>query len=1478
MSSDDRFDDSVTATPTEEQAYQDWLIAERMPHWPRAASVEQVRKLGDAITLSLYFNQRVSETLSAIQDIAAFTRPLLQQALDLAVGDSVGLAGVVQRWGYREPVVSSQPIGYPVTRAVYTQRSLLEAALRNFTLDEATPGGQLVGNRLERVGASAERAQKEQKPLPTSVDFALLCRRLDLGKAYQKHLREVLQPASLPSEPQGEGRRRVLSVFARAHRYTLLADAHVALLKGQLTPSEHRLLVELCSLRGPLKFDGKPVEIKRLELLGCAVEQILVLDVRDERFSPLYTSSSRVLVHIPGDPHSPWRAHADLRRFANALGKHLRTADYQRFFARFVRRRDSQAFFSAVDEGYEGLSDLANTDLRERLRSCPAPVFDTLGNDRIDQIMDDAAMLAVPTAALDRQVQQAHDQRLAAEGWTLLNLAGLFVPGLGLALLGYAGWQLLREVYHGVDAWHEGETGEALEHLVNVATDLAVLAGTAAGITFVRNAWARSRWVDGLVPVRLEGGGLKLGHADVSEYRVAAPPPAAWRDQAGVYRLGERAWITMEGSHYPVEQHVADDQWYLQGRDQRGPQLVHNGAGAWRVWYEQPAEWDDTSRLFRRLGGAFADLDDAQIEQVMRIHGLDAEHLRGLHVHGLAPDAGLLDSVERFAIDRAVDGGLATQQRQAAFARLYEAAQGPGDQASAILRRQFPGLHHLGAQALLRSASAAERQALSGQGRVAVRLAMAAREQVGQIRLTRALEGLYLDAPEDADLARLVLHLGEGLPVARWRLFEGSTHGPLLMQSGPVESGKVYDLVHQSGQFHISLQGRLEAGPATLFEVLARLHESPHISGPDLRTALRSVAAQRRAQLLALFAATRPASWFQPPLRLADGRIGYPLSGRGRGRAQGLQAMVRLLYPAFSDGQVEAWLSQVRQLGRQVETELTRLMDELSSLTGHLSAWVHAGSSRAQRADRRSFAAGLRACWQRRAWRADAQLPGAYRLTIRNLELDQLPDLPHVVQFEHVRELSLMTIGASDVPEGFLRAFRSVRVLELASNGLTRIPSGLAQLPMLREIDLFGNQIVLDAAQSRLLAGLEHLEYINLNYNPLGRGFSMERMPRLRRLHLRSTGLVELPQGLLGCFELLLADLRDNAIRSIPAEFYRAPAWISASIRLERNPLEESEAQRLREFMQDHGWSSELEDNIGSSATRQRWLDAADNLARSDYASAWDELEISDNAGDFFDLLNRLLHTADFQQRPEDLARRVFAMLHTMAEQESLRIELLAQANLPVTCQDSAALAFSALEVRMLVWQARNDAAAGAEGSAFIRLGRQLWRLEEVDRIAESDYANRRASGADPDQIEVRLAYRVGLREALALPAQPGDMLFAEVAGLNQTQLDVARDQVLAHETADRLSQFLVDRDFWREHLLQANGERFETLDVSFHTRADALLNAAESMPEARYLEEMGRVQSEREVARRALMLRLTRETIGELPAMHAAEPGASGP
>ncbi|WP_028694020.1 NEL-type E3 ubiquitin ligase domain-containing protein [Pseudomonas cremoricolorata] len=1495
-----------TTSSGEAAAYQDNLIHAALPAWIRAASIEQLQQLQDASSLSLYWRERCQQLLAPLQGVEAFCRPLLQQALQ-ARWPALDTAALVWRHGEREPVVTSMPIGVPVTVPVYRTMPLLEAALRNFNDGQSEEGGMLVGNRLQRVD------DQPAPELPSAAQFAAFCRQLDLGAQYQQHLRSVL-------EPDAEAGEQARSVLARQRRYALLVDAQRAWIEGAVDAAEHQLLTRLCGLHWPLTLNGDPLKARRLNLLGCDLEQIVVLDARDQSWSPLVTSSRRVIAWIPGDPHTPLRSYPSLRHFANDLGHRLRTAEYQRFFSRFVRRRDSQRFFSAVISGYDGVTDLANIALDEHMSDWPTPLFDSLAAAHIAQIKDDAALLATPVAELDRQVQREHDQRLAAEGWALLNLAGLFVPGLGLALLAVTAWQVLDEVYLGVEAWREGDHSEAMDHLCNVALDVASAALVAAGGSVVARVWTRSAVVDELLPHTLPDARVRLGQPMLEAFR-STPPAEALRDSQGVYRAGERCWVSIDGHAYEATPGTDQQPWTLRRRNGLAPALRHNGAGAWRLWFEQPRQWQDAHYLFRRLALSETRLNDEEIDIILHSTYTSAEHLRALHVHDRPADALLRDSTQRVAlvarIRRAVsqlrqglqpgdltvldharslpgaaelsDQALAERlwsERRSFFQRLYHAVQDSPSAQAQVLRRDFPGLSVLAAEELVAGASPTHREQLLASARVPLAMATRAQRSVRALRVSRALAGLSLETEQSLDLARLSLHIGSRLPGApgtlRWRLFDGSRER-FVAQFGAIDpappSGTVrqLDLLLGSAGFELFDAGGQALGNAAdeLFNTLALAYDDAErtalgIGEPfahNLRVLIARQARQQPEQVEQALGLRQPVSWFRLPARLADGRLGYPLSGRGGGRGvpRALYARVRMLYPMMSDAEIEHWTQQLRSTGQQVERVLNRLGGEMQQLEGTLRRWVTSGSGLLARIDRSRFCDQLLGAWRRMTPRlaSVADQSSGYRLRIYGTHLPSLPSLPEAISFAHVDVLSLRDVGLSQMPTMFLRSFPGLRTLELSGNLLAQLPQGIERLGRLRELALENNLIHLDAEQAARLAACEHLRTLNLGGNPLGFAVSVQRMSQLRTLNLRETLLPSLPEGLLESTELLIADLRGNQIRTLPERFFRAPRWLTSTLMLEDNPLEPAAAARLAQLF---GEPQAAGMQVAGTLLSGPWLDTVEPGLRAVYAATWDALAQRPAATGLFELLQRLQQSADFLDNDVAMGRRVWSLLEAAERYPELGEELFNLANLPLTCQDSAALSFSGLELHLLVWQARLSASSGggSEERALLHLGRQLWRLDEVERIALADLQARHADGANPDQIEVALAYRVGLREVLDLPAQPQDMLFAGVSGVDQGRLEQARDQVLAAETVPTLAASLVQREFWQTWLEQRYAERLQALDEPFQARLAALMDEAEAgtSEEGQYLEQMNRVRDERQAARHALLLTLTEQLL----------------
>ncbi|WP_312931826.1 NEL-type E3 ubiquitin ligase domain-containing protein [Pseudomonas sp.] len=1481
----------------EAERYQDGLIHAALPAWLRAATVPQLQALQDASALSLYWRERCERLLAPLQGVDAFCAPLLEQALQ---AQWPGLTPQALSWrsGQREPVITSQPIGYPVTTAVYHNVSVLEAAMANFSAEQTEPGGMLAGNRLEWA---VERADA----LPTPAAFAAFCRSLDLGAQYQRHVRQLLRP-------DGQAGVEVLSVLARHQRYAMLVDVHRARIEGLLNDEEHTLLVRLCGLHWPLTLGEDRVQVRRLTLLGCALEQIMVVDVRDEDWSPLATSSRQIIVYIPGDPQSPLRRYASLRRFANDLGKRLRTPAYQRFFSRFVRRRDSQRFFSAVINGYAAVGDLANIDLEEHLSDWATPPFDALAGARIAQIEDDASLIATPVAQLDQALQREHDQRLAAEGWTLLNLAGLFVPGLGVVLLGVTAWQLLDEVYLGVQAWRDGDQSEALDHLFNVALEVASVAAVAVGAGVVHQAWTRSPVVDELLPLAQADAKLRLGRADVQRWRTEVPAQAL-RDAQGVRWLGERSWVDIDGHSYAVHPAGDADRWTLRTDEGVVHELTHNGAGAWRFWFEQPAQWRDARYLFRRLALSETPLSDEAIDVILQATDTDADQLRGLHVQGRKADALLRDTTLRVSIDvrlgeaiarlrsgqpltdrallehaRRLPGAaelddqalaeLMALHRRALHEQIAQASQYQDGTAVAPLLRDFPRLSRAVAQDLLEHSHALDRQRLLETGRVPANLARAARRAQQRERQARAYQGLFMETLQTPDLARLAVSLTAHLPAAHepmaWRLFEADQRDVAIWVVGEAPTARRLDLVHDAGTFELlDAEGRVLSPPGELFSTLAVAYGEPArevlgVGEPfahNLRVLLGRQALVERKQLAQLLGQRPPQGWFQVPERLADGRLGYPLSGRGRGlpAPRGLGARVRMLYPLMSDEQIEQWAEQLRASGQQIERELGRLASEMHLLQRTLQRWVLGGSGMLVRIDRSRFSDQLVSAWRRMTPRLNGGTGHTlrYRLQIRGTQLPSLPSLPEVIRLSHIDELSLRNAGLREVPAEFMRSFPALRILDLSGNRLQRLPPGIDQIRGLSDLSLENNAIELDAAQATVLSRCESLRILNLAGNPLRMDFSVRRMNRLHALSLRSTQLPSFPVGLLERPELMVADLRDNRISELPEAFFQAPQWLANSILVDANPFDEATLGRLR-LMASGVAAAVSNTNTTPSALLESWLSGVEPMLEAQRRECWEALRSRSGAEGLFDLLSRLRQTAEFNQANATLVPRVWSLLEAAVEHPDLGEELFNLANLPLTCQDSAALSFSSLELHMLVWQARLSARSGAvsEQQALLHLGRQLWRLDEVQRIALADIAARRADGADPDEIEVALAYRVGLREPLDLPAQPQDMLFAEVSGVDPARLERARLEVLSAEQPSALAASLAQREFWRTWLEHHYSERLQALDAPFHERLLALMDQAEASAtqDGDYLQQINAVRDEREAARAELYLTLT--------------------
>jgi len=1428
-----------------EQAYQDSLIVTRLPRWLRQLRIvspteqnipvnglyeAQHAALRNALRQSLACRQWLKGELARIEGIDSFARPLLQQAVREKAGaeydsDHLYLRNWYTRTAHKQGISWGR---HPLKEKDYFDVPLIEAALSNFTKGEGVndqpKDNCIVDNQWRCVGSLGAPA------------FARMCRQLDLGGRYQRHLDSILKT---PARQAG-GWQDMTSTLARLYRSVMVIDACKAKSEGVLNGAELQLVLDLCKKGRPGTLYESKVVARQLEAFDSHLQQIVVLEVLHEGW--LFNSSRRLIVYIPDDPNGPWSVAPDLETFIRkVLGKRLRNADYQKFFKRFVRRRDSLRFFSRVTTQLVDVVEAATREMDQHLRDYPLPLFDHLAAARIAHIKDDAAVIAVPVADMDRQVQQAHDKRMAAVAWTLSGVAGLFIPALNAVLLAVMAWDLLGELFHAVEDWREGDSNAAMDHLLNVTRELAFVGATAVIWREASRAWAA---LDTWVPARLQDSTQKLWNGDLVPYRSVAPPEGCVADPEGVYRAQGRTWITLDGHYYEVLQQAEGD-WQLKPYRGHAPALRHNGAGAWRLWTEQPASWTDRQWMFRRLGETFARLDDSQIDLAMTLHGLDTDNLRALHVYGRPPEAELLDTVERLLIDSRIqallDGVRAGRQpddlalmlkvralpgvsgqegpelavqialkRRQLFQQLYNEQQTPDDEAVTALRRAFPSLHRMAAGELVKGllAEGKEYRALIN-GTVPFRMVDKARLSALRIRVARACEAFFIDTPQTLDLAKTALTLLQTLDARavrpRWRLYDGDSPKPVLVTEG---GGLTYRLVYKAGLLELEDALGVElAGPGELFETLRAALDSADfaamgISGPgaqSLRTSLARQVSGRTDMIAQVLGKNSEQPWLLAPRRLGDGRVGYPLGGilgrlaRPVSRPRAFAARLRDLYPAYSDEQINAWLVSLHAAGRDTERELGMLEQQARQLERHLRNWEWQGVLAHEKAERKKFRQSMMLCWRESIPYQDMAQPErvatAWHYT--GYELRSLPELGPAFSFPHVSELSLSSLLLTAIPDGFLTCFPKLVTLELSSNRLKRLPAGLSELSDLRILDLSDNRIVLNRTQADALGLCSQLRYLNLSNNSLHTGFSVSRMPHLMELRLRETGLASLPAGLLNCSDLYLLDAENNRLSALPDGFIQSPLWESGYVMLSGNLLS---AHQTAEMQAD--WEIPLSSLV---PLRLRWLDRLEGAEREGLASAWVSIELMEGASNFLGLLAQLTRSRDFKhpRYGGTLALRVLELMESMQDSPQLAEEILASA-LIENCADNATVVFGQLEIRKLVWLAERAAPVADQESVLVRLARRLWRQRQVDLIALHE-AN--TAGSANESIEWALAYSIRLRDELELPGNVQSMLHDGIPNLSDAAVASVRDRIRESETEEAVSVWMVEQPFWRRYM-----------------------------------------------------------------------------
>ncbi|NUT80534.1 NEL-type E3 ubiquitin ligase domain-containing protein [Pseudomonas brassicacearum] len=847
------------------------------------------------------------------------------------------------------------------------------------------------------------------------------------------------------------------------------------------------------------------------------------------------------------------------------------------------------------------------------------------------------------------------------------------------------------------------------------------------------------------------------------------------------------------------------------------------------------------------------------------------------------------------------------------------------DPRAALIKFRFPSVPAAAVEQLVACASPAEQQQMAAWNfadaaqtkPIPLRIVEELRDYQKALRLNRAYEGLYQQALATVDTPRLALATLETLPgwndSVRIELREEDVSGALIDSIGSpdasqtkvvVKDGERYMAFDDKGNdlslwdsLYVALQHAL---PDAERQAMGRpsIHQGDLLQKAIGATPLSRDALARRLKMQP----SKPS--FKSPMRLASGELGYPMSGirerLGLGRSPELRVLD--LYPDYTVEQVQTLL---RSLGDDAVAELKRRKVELETLRRDLDRWaglplvLDIGGDRVVRvpqAVRQGVAERIKRCWRRQSTMAvtvDGTRAG-YVLDLGGQDVGTLPTL--TADFSHVASLNLRDMNLSPLScDRFLQGFSSVRWLDMTNNRLTDLPESLGSMNGLTRLQLRANQIRLTPRSIRILEERVSLKILVLDNNPLGRLPDFSSLVDLRGLSLRGAWIDTWPTGLRDQ-PLEQIDLRGNLLTDVPAELTDPPAErahatarLNGVTLLQGNPLSEATQQRLREYwanlLLSHPewvalrWPGAFEAvEVQGPSTVQQWLRDMPREQLPDKTTLWQNLEAEASSAEFFQLLNRLAESYQGAEHYSDLQARVWQMLEAAGASTELRRELFDLAGAPA-CEDRAALSFSYLEIRLMIHNAKALSAGEHESATLIRLAKGLFHLDEVESIALQDIQQRRdAINARQDltaaqknrqirqieEVEVRLAYRVGLKDRLALPGQPEGGRFIQMAGVTPDMLEAAATRVLALDDSPRELQALVGRDFWIEYIKQQHRASFQALTDTLIANQLELdeASAAGNLEEADYVHQSEALGLQHKVKEAELIQSLTKEEL----------------
>ncbi|AZE56482.1 hypothetical protein C4K03_4344 [Pseudomonas synxantha] len=825
------------------------------------------------------------------------------------------------------------------------------------------------------------------------------------------------------------------------------------------------------------------------------------------------------------------------------------------------------------------------------------------------------------------------------------------------------------------------------------------------------------------------------------------------------------------------------------------------------------------------------------------------------------------------------------QHYQPLTQKLFLDQEGATDNRLQALKGLEPGLSNRAGWQLLIETPAARRSQLRNTGRVPLPVAEQARKALRLMEQDRALTGLYLPEQTMASTRRIAMGVLQHLPGwpqdLRLQLRQHSLDGAVLADIGDPQAAMQRVVVETCEGFEaFDAHGRSLAerrqGMFGFYQALLDALPQPYRASQDLISDFSSQRLYSRLRVNSQSLQRRIAAYMRGELARVEDRVvpciqaapPAPPSADSR-----LMRKMRKLYPLLDDTQLATLLERLGEDHLSRAKAVEALQQQLNALHGALKAWRKAPAppalSAAERWDfrlsRKQVARAIEHGWQYMSKLKDYLKRDVPGLSLDGMLHEPLPTLPGSVEFPHLRALSLENLELDDRVAYFLKHFKQLKSLDLSYNKITRMPEVLSLMPQLEYLRMTDNALKLDDYSRARLAGMRSLQVLTLNNNALVDSPDFSQLRVLTELRLRNCRLKEFPKGVSRLPFLESLDVSDNDISVLPEWLFEAPRRYTQGVNLRGNPLEDTSVRLLKAYRDAHGIGMGYLDDESVRLTEQNarefWLPDSRESRFSEKERIWLGLRNEPRSDGLFTLLAELAGTADSALVRQDLDDRVWRVLDAIGTDTSLRNDIFERAGELRNCEDVTADVFSDMEVLVHVRHAELHATDGTLTPAeLLNLARRLFRLKQLERLARAFHVEH----PEADELEVGLAFRIGLTERLNLPGQPKHMRFDDKSKVTAQDLNDAEALVKTAELSPQLMDYLVELRFWKKHLKNAHRALFEALVEPYHQRMEALMQGP-ALDDKSQFAQSDIILQEQRATERAELERLTLEAMKQI-------------